>query len=296
MLLAPTIHLMRTPLGGRGFECFSEDPVLTARIAVAYVRGVQDAGVACAVKHFICNDSETQRWTSDIRVAEHVLRELYLVPFEELRPGGGRAGRHGRLQLRQRDHDDRERPAAAGRPQGRVGVRPAWCVSDWHAARSTEETAAAGLDLAMPGPSGPWGERLSAAVRAGRIAEADVDDKVRRVLHLASRVGALDGSPGTALSMARPAGRRRLRDGHRSPGSSCDPALLRRAAAAAFTLLGNEDGALPLDPAPLGSAGRHRPECLASRDPGRRQRGRQPGQRVPPGRRAARRIGRARAR
>jgi beta-glucosidase len=82
VLLAPTIHLMRTPLGGRGFECFSEDPVLTARIAAAYVRGVQDAGVACAVKHFICNDSETQRWTSDIRVAEHVLRELYLVPFE----------------------------------------------------------------------------------------------------------------------------------------------------------------------------------------------------------------------
>ncbi len=82
VLLAPTIHLMRTPLGGRGFECFAEDPVLTARIAVAYVRGVQSAGVACAVKHFICNDSETQRWTCDVRVAPHVLRELYLVPFE----------------------------------------------------------------------------------------------------------------------------------------------------------------------------------------------------------------------
>jgi beta-glucosidase len=82
VLLAPTINLMRTPLGGRGFECFSEDPVLTARLSVAFVRGVQSAGVAATVKHFVGNDSETQRWTYDARIAERVLRELYLVPFE----------------------------------------------------------------------------------------------------------------------------------------------------------------------------------------------------------------------
>src|ERR1700722_10358072 len=82
ILLAPTINLMRTPLGGRGFECFSEDPVLAARIAVAYVRGVQSAGVAATVKHYVGNDSETQRWSYDARIPEHVLRELYLIPFE----------------------------------------------------------------------------------------------------------------------------------------------------------------------------------------------------------------------
>ncbi|HZC40112.1 MAG TPA: glycoside hydrolase family 3 N-terminal domain-containing protein, partial [Streptosporangiaceae bacterium] len=82
ILLAPTINLMRTPLGGRGFECFSEDPELTARIAVAYVLGVQGAGVAATVKHFVGNDSETERWTYDARISEQVLRELYLVPFE----------------------------------------------------------------------------------------------------------------------------------------------------------------------------------------------------------------------
>ena len=204
VLLAPTIHLMRTPLGGRGFECFSEDPVLTARIAVAYVRGVQDAGVACAVKHFICNDSETQRWTSDIRVAEHVLRELYLVPFEScVREAGALAVMAGYNSVNGTTMTEHARLLrdVLKDEWGFTGV----VLSDWHAARSTEETAAAGLDLAMPGPAGPWGERLSAAVRSGRIAEADVDDKVRRVLHLASRVGALDGavaSPGTALSMA----------------------------------------------------------------------------------------------
>ena len=81
MLLAPTINLMRTPLGGRGFECFSEDPVLTAVLAVAFVRGVQSAGVAATAKHYVGNESETERRTYDARIAE-TLRELYLVPFE----------------------------------------------------------------------------------------------------------------------------------------------------------------------------------------------------------------------
>src|SRR3974390_2962496 len=82
ILLAPTLNLMRTPLTGRGFECFSEDPELTARISVAYVTGVQSAGVATTVKHYVGNDSETERWTYDARIAEQVLREVYLVPFE----------------------------------------------------------------------------------------------------------------------------------------------------------------------------------------------------------------------
>jgi len=82
VLLAPTVNIVRTPLSGRGFECFSEDPLLTSRIAVAYVRGVQSAGVGATVKPFVANDSETERRTYDVRVTEQVLRELYLPPFE----------------------------------------------------------------------------------------------------------------------------------------------------------------------------------------------------------------------
>ncbi|HEX6349418.1 MAG TPA: glycoside hydrolase family 3 N-terminal domain-containing protein, partial [Candidatus Dormibacteraeota bacterium] len=82
VLLAPTVNIVRTPLSGRGFECFSEDPLLTARIAVAYVRGVQAAGVGATAKHYVANDSETERRSYDARVAEAVLRELYLPPFE----------------------------------------------------------------------------------------------------------------------------------------------------------------------------------------------------------------------
>ncbi|HEY1345295.1 MAG TPA: glycoside hydrolase family 3 N-terminal domain-containing protein, partial [Streptosporangiaceae bacterium] len=70
VLLAPTINLMRTPLGGRGFECFSEDPVLTARMAVAFITGLQSAGVAAVAKHFVGNDSETERWGYDAVITE----------------------------------------------------------------------------------------------------------------------------------------------------------------------------------------------------------------------------------
>ncbi len=190
ILLAPTINLMRTPLGGRGFECFSEDPVLTARLGVAFVRGVQSAGVAATVKHFVGNDSETQRWTYDARIAERVLRELYLVPFEAcVREAGvalvmaaynkvnGVPMTENALLLRDVLKDE----------WGFDGV----VTSDWHAARSTAATALAALDLAMPGPDGPWGGQLTQAVTDGAVTAEVLDDKVIRLLRLASRVGAL---------------------------------------------------------------------------------------------------------
>ena len=82
MVLAPTVNLHRTPIGGRNFECFSEDTLLTARIANAYVRGVQATRVACCIKHFVANDTEFERHTISSEVDEVTLRELYLAPFE----------------------------------------------------------------------------------------------------------------------------------------------------------------------------------------------------------------------
>src|SRR5215208_6385721 len=84
VLLAPTVNLHRTPYGGRHFECFSEDPLLTARIGAAYVRGLQAEGVGATVKHFVANDSETERFELDVEVDERTLRELYLAPFEAI--------------------------------------------------------------------------------------------------------------------------------------------------------------------------------------------------------------------
>src|SRR5215469_4830221 len=92
VLLAPTVNLHRSPLGGRHFECYSEDPLLTARIGIAYVAGVQDQGVATTVKHFVANDSETERFTVSVEAAERTLRELYLAPFEAIVREGGAWG------------------------------------------------------------------------------------------------------------------------------------------------------------------------------------------------------------
>src|SRR5215831_17571096 len=193
ILLAPTINLMRTPLAGRGFECFSEDPELTARIAVAYVTGVQSAGVAATVKHFVGNDSETERWTYDARIADQVLRELYLVPFEAAvreagafvvmaaynLVNGSRMTEHARLLREVLKHE-----------WGFTGP----VTSDWDATRSTVPTAVGGLDLAMPGPNPFWGAALVEAVRSGEVPEQLVDDKVARILSLARKVGALSDS------------------------------------------------------------------------------------------------------
>ena len=250
VLLAPTINVMRTPLGGRGFESFGEDPVLIARIAVAFVRGLHQAGAAAAVKHYVGNDSETGRWTYDARIAEHVLRELYLVPFEA-------CVREADVDLVMTGYNKVNGTTMTehGPLLGRI-LKEEWgfggvALSDWHAARSTVATAVAGLDLAMPGPDGPWGGQLVEAVRAGQVSEDAVDAKVLRILRLARRVGAIGDAP---TQIASPADALDDRDPSTPNGAPngrapvlADPALLRQVAAAAFTLLRNEGGVLPLD-------------------------------------------------
>ena len=116
VVLAPTVNLHRTPYGGRHFECFSEDPLLTARIGVSYVCGLQDGGVGATVKHFIANDSETERMTLDARLDERTLRELYLAPFEAIVREAGVWSVMASYNGGQRRADDREL-AAPGHPR-----------------------------------------------------------------------------------------------------------------------------------------------------------------------------------
>jgi beta-glucosidase len=237
VLLGPTINLMRTPLGGRGFECFAEDPVLTAQIAVAYVRGLQEAGVAATVKHYVGNDSETDRWSYDARIAERVLRELYLVPFEAaVRDAGAMlvmAAYNKVNGTAMTEHERLLKDVLKGE-WGFDGV----VTSDWHAARSTAATALATLDLAMPGPHGPWGELLAQAVENGTVRPEVLDDKIIRLLRLARRVGAAGGSADAPYQ--------------RGDAELIDPRLLRRATAASLVLLRNEQEALPICPDAVG--------------------------------------------
>ena len=238
VLLAPTVNLMRTPLGGRGFECFAEDPVLTARIASAYVRGVQHAGVAATVKHFVGNDSETGRWNYDARIAEGVLREVYLVPFEACVREGGTLlimAAYNKVNGSPMTENVRLLRDVLKREWGFAGV----VISDWDAARSTQATALGGLDLCMPGPDGPWGDLLARAVADGTVAAELLDDKVVRLLRVARRAGALDGVDGHLPAVAAAAPK------------LADPAMLRKTAAASFVLLRNSGDVLPLDPATI---------------------------------------------
>ncbi len=235
VLLAPTVNIVRTPLSGRGFECFSEDPLLTARMAVAYVRGVQEAGVAATVKHFVANDSETERRTYDAIVTEGVLRELYLPPFEACVNEADVALVMAAYNSVNGAFMTANRYLLHDLLKGEWGFRGA-VVSDWSATYTTVPSAKAGLDLVMPGPHGPWGDQLVAEVKAGAVAEADIDDKIVRLIGLARRVGALNGSVDGHSAQHLAGGSREL----------VDPALMRELTARSFVLLSNARGLLPL--------------------------------------------------
>lgn len=238
VLLAPTVNLHRTPLGGRHFEAYSEDPYLTGEIGTGYVRGVQDGGVGTTVKHFVANDAETDRFTVNNTVAPRPLRELYLAPFERIvrnaHPWGIMAAYNQVNGSTMTEHRYLQNAVLRGE-WGFDG----FIVSDWLAARTTVGAITGGLDAAMPGPRTVYGEALADAVRAGEVDEKIVDIAVRNILLLAARVGALESAPPAVAAADLPA----TVDGE---------ALAREIARRSFVLVRNEvrDGAdvLPLAP------------------------------------------------
>ncbi len=192
VLLGPTVCIVRTPLAGRTFESYSEDPLLTAGLAVSYVTGVQGRGVACCIKHFACNDQEFERMTISAEVDDRTLHEIHLVAFEAA----------------VQEADVWSIMTAYNRINGLFGseqsqllgdvLRHSWgfdglVMSDWFGTHSTGAAALAGLDLEMPGPAAWFGVGLAAAVQAGDVDESVVDEKVRNVLRLMARVGLLSG-------------------------------------------------------------------------------------------------------
>ncbi|MGW1544231.1 beta-glucosidase H [Streptomyces sp. NPDC002309] len=243
VLLAPTVNLHRSPLGGRHFEAYSEDPYLTGRIGGGYVQGVQSGGVGTTVKHFVANDAETDRFTVDNVVGARALRELYLAPFEAIvesaRPWGIMTAYNSVNGTTMTEHHHLVNEVLRGE-WGFDGAN----VSDWTAARSTTGAVEGGLDIAMPGPRTVYGDALARAVRDGRVDEAKVDEAVRNVLRLAARAGVLDGAAPAVTELPAPV------DG---------TALAREIARRSFVLVRNEGGVLPLRPgrvALIGAAAR----------------------------------------
>ena len=230
MLLAPTVNIHRTVLAGRNFECFSEDPHLSARMAVAYVQGVQSQRVSVCIKHFVCNDQEYERMTISSELGDRALREIYLRPFEAaVREAGARGVMSAYNRIR-------GTYACENKPLLRDVLREEYgfsgvVVSDWFGTQSTGEALSAGLDLEMPGPSQRRGPHLAAALEQGEVSAEALDAAVHNLLELLEWTGALEhGGPEEEAAS--------------DPGKHRD--LLRRASASSIVLLRNEGSVLPL--------------------------------------------------
>ena len=226
VLLAPTVNTHRSPLAGRNFECYSEDPLLSGRIAAAFVRGAQQQGVATTVKHFAANDAEHERYVMSSVVDTRALREIYLMPFELAVREGGALGIMTAYNRLNGTWCSEHRELLQDILRNEWGF-DGFVISDWFAAGSTVGSANAGLDLEMPGPGRFFGPPLADAVRAGLVDEQVVDTKVRNLLRVWERIGALDAGPTDA-----------------APNESMS-GLAHRAATESMVLLKN-DGVLPL--------------------------------------------------
>jgi beta-glucosidase len=235
ILLGPGVNIKRSPLCGRNFEYFSEDPVLAGELASGWVRGLQRGGVGASVKHFAANNQETSRMQVSAEVDERTLREIYLPAFERV--------------VKQ------ARPATVMASYNRINgiwaaqhewlltqvLRDEWgfdgfVVSDWGAVTDSVASVRAGLDLEMPGTAGRSAAVLTEAVGAGVLDEAALDRAVARILEVTARLL----SAGDTLGPPR-------------ADHALGHALARRVAAESAVLLTNGDRFLPLDPAGQGT-------------------------------------------
>ncbi|MEV3964247.1 glycoside hydrolase family 3 C-terminal domain-containing protein [Nocardia sp. NPDC050193] len=228
VVLGPGVNMKRNPLCGRNFEYFSEDPLLSGKLAAAWIRGVQATGTGTSLKHFALNNQETGRMTTDVRVDDRALHEYYLPAFEiaveEAQPTTVMSA-YNRVEGEYCSENSRLITEILRR---RWGFRGA-VVTDWSAMNDRVAAYSAGVDLEMPGVGDASDAEVRAAVDAGRLDERLVDESVERMRELADRTADRGGAtPGD------------LNERHH--------ALARRVAAECGVLLKNENGRLPLAP------------------------------------------------
>jgi len=206
VILGPGLNIQRTPLGGRSYDYYGEDPWLAGRITVGYVRGMQAEQTIACIKHFAANNQETDRGTIDVQVDERPLREIYLPAFEAgVREGGALAvmGAYNKVRGEYMAHNDYLLNQVLKREWGFAGA----VISDWSGTHDTREAVQSGLDLEM-GTGKPYDQYFLAApfldgIKSGAFPVAVLDDKVRRNLRMLIASGAIDGRrPGTINTTA----------------------------------------------------------------------------------------------
>jgi len=193
VILGPGLNIIRSPLNGRNFEYQSEDPFLTSRMVVGYIKGVQDQGVAACAKHFLANNQETRRTSINVLMSDRALREIYLPGFKAAVQEGGVytvMGAYNKFRGQFCTHNDYLVNKILKGELGFKGV----LMSDWSAVHNTMEALWNGTDLEMgtdldmlPNPNyGKFylGDTVIALVKAGRVDEKLIDEKVRRILYV----------------------------------------------------------------------------------------------------------------
>ena len=188
VLLGPGVNIKRSPLAGRNFEYFSEDPLLAGRMGTAYVKGVQSTGVGVSVKHFATNNREDQRFTNSSDVDERTLREIYLAQFERIVKLAHPATlmcSYNKLNGVQVSQNQRLLTHILRDEWGYQGL----VMSDWGAVVDHVAAIKAGLDLEMPGKGDASKEEIVQAVKEGRLQESTLNRSALRVLKMAERYG-----------------------------------------------------------------------------------------------------------
>jgi len=234
VVLAPTVNIMRTPLWGRNFETYSEDPFLAGRLGAAYVEGLQGEGVGASLKHYAANNQEEGRMTVSVEADARTLREIYLAAFEHVVKTANPWTVMASYNRIDGVYATENRKLMIDILKGEWGYDGV-VVSDWGAVHATAAAANGGTDLEMPGPALWFGDKLLAAVKAGEVLKAQIDDAALRMCRLIVRTGALDGGPPPQGEL-RTARHRRIAED---------------AAVEAVVLLKNEGDLLPLEPATL---------------------------------------------
>jgi beta-glucosidase len=237
IMLGPGVNILRTPLCGRNFEYLGEDPYLTSRMAVGFIRGEQSQDISSCVKHFALNNQETDRGTIDVEVDERALREIYLPAFKAAVQEAGVWSVMGAYNQFRGQHCCENDYLLNQILKGEWGFK-GLVVSDWGGAHDTRECALNGLDLEM-GTTGKYQNFFFAqpyldALNAGTLPVSGLDDKVRRNLRVMFATHVLD--PGRKTG---------------SLNTAAHQDVSRRVAEEGMVLLKNQDHILPLDPAKI---------------------------------------------
>lgn len=230
-LLGPGVNMYRNPIAGRNFEYYGEDPFLAARTTVAFVKGVQSQRVSATVKHYMGNNSEYARNTTDSRIDERALREIYLPVFEAPVKEASLGAIMTSYNLTNGEHMSANRRLVVDVLKGEWGF-PGVAVSDWFGTHDALGAANAGQDIEMPGPIYFKPETLRALLRQGKVSPATIDDKVRRLIRNSVRFGWIDDpAPDRTVPLFNVRG--------------IETAV--QAAREGMVLLENRNGTLPLD-------------------------------------------------